>query len=225
MAARALECTAQDAVRRASSLTIVPVGGKVGIVAIGSSSTQGAYASSPATTYPAVLQQLLAGHPEVATFEVFNKGNGGESLAQIQARLQRDVLDLKPQLLVLQTGTIDAINAQNGAALGDFRTRLRAVVADLKPKVRILLLNSQHYPTQPANYVAFQDVLEQISAEQDVPLFDRYGLMKSWIDSGKYSFNQILASDVFHPNDFLYRCTAEVVADLVLTRTVKPAAG
>jgi lysophospholipase L1-like esterase len=165
------------------------------------------------------MQSLLAMRPDIATFEVFNKGGGGETLAQMEARLQRDVLDLGAQVMILQTGTIEAINPQSPSSLDDFRKRLGSVVTALKPKVSIILMNSQHYPAQPAGYVAYQDVMEQVSAEQDVPIFDRYALMKSWIDSGRYRFNEILASDNFHTNDFTYRCVGEVMAELVLART------
>lgn len=209
--------------RRADSITILPNTGKVVVVAIGSSSTEGAFASSPAAYYPSVLQRLLSLRPEIAAFEVFNKGAGGESLSQMQARLQRDVLDLNPQVVILQTGTIEAISAQNSAAIDDFRARLRAVVSGLKSRTAVVLMNSQHYPSQPANYTAYQAVLDDVSAEQKVALIDRYALMKSWIDSNAFSFSQILASDLFHPNDFTYRCTAQIAADLLLSKTVKPA--
>lgn len=206
-------------VRRATSITIAPEAGRVTIVGIGSSSTSGTGASNPATTYPAVLQQLLDQRPEVATFAVFNKGVSGESLPQLQARFQRDVLDLRPQLVVLQTGTIDAIGDQGPATVDAFRQRLRDAVAALKPKVRVVLLNSQYYPGQPASYERFQAVLDEVSGEQDVPIVDRYGLMKFWVTSGQYSFSQILAPDNFHTNDFTYRCTAQIMSELVLART------
>lgn len=197
----------------------MPRSGKVVLVAIGSSSTSGFAASSMEASYPSVLQKLLGARADLATFQVFNKGVNGDTLVGTEARLKRDVLDLDPQVVVLQTGTNDAINAQGAAALDDFRARLRSVVSGLKSTVPVILMNGQHYPTQPPNYLQFQNVIAEISAEQDVPLFDRYGLMQSWIDSRTYTFSQILAPDAFHPNDFTYRCMAEVIFDLVESRT------
>src|SRR5271168_1118735 len=57
------------------------------IVALGSSSTQGAMASDLGHTYPAVLQQVLsAGLPE-AHVAVINRGIGGQDAAEELARL------------------------------------------------------------------------------------------------------------------------------------------
>ena len=84
-----------------------------------------------------------------------------------------------------------------------------------------MLLDGQHYPGEPAIYRAYQDAMEQVSAEQNVPIFDRYSLMKSWIDSGKYQYSDILAGDSFHPNDFTYHCMAQVVSELTVARTTR----
>lgn len=216
---RALSCTVQDAVRRASDINIVPSAGKVTIVAIGSSTTAGFLASRPEASYPSVLQSLLA-RSSIATFTVINKGVNGDNLGMIEERIQRDLLNFAPQLVILQTGTNDAISAQNAAGLDDFRSRLRALVSRLRPQMSVVLLNGQHFPTQPALYVPFQDVFEQVSAEQNVPLIDRYTLMKSWIDTGTYKFSDILASDSFHQNDFTNRCLAQIASELIVSRTV-----
>lgn len=214
-----LACTVADTVRRATSLTITPQAGAVAVVAIGSSSTAGDLASSPAASYPSVMQALLSLRPDIAAYTVYNKGVSGDDLPGTQARLQADVLALHPQLVILQAGTNDAIKGPTDAALADFTTRLRSVVVQLKGSTAVMLMNSQHYPTEPALFVGYQDAMERIAVEQNIPMFDRYALMKRWIDSGKYSFADVLASDSFHPNDFTYRCMAQVVAELTLART------
>lgn len=191
------------------------------MVAIGASSTAGAYASSPAAAYPAVLQQLLAVNPRAVAYTVYNKGIGGDTLPGMQARLQRDVLDLRPQLVILQAGTNDALVAQSSTSLANYTVRLREVVATLKNHTAVILMNSQHYGNEPSGYADYQDAMAAVAREQDVVLFDRYGMMKSWITSGKYRYKDILASDLYHPNDFTYHCMAQVVAELTLSATVK----
>lgn len=220
-APQTLACTVKDTVRRAASLLIRPVEGNVAVVAIGSSSTAGAYASSPAATYPAVLQQLLSSYPEIAAYAVTNKGLNGDTLSGTQGRLQRDVLDLHPQLVILQAGTNDAVAAQSATSLADYTARLRTVVATLKGQTAVLLMNSQHYASEPVGYAAYLNAMETVAREQNVALFDRYSLTKSWIDSGKYSYADMLASDGFHPNDMTYRCMAQVVAQATVSATVR----
>ena len=220
---RAPGCTAANAVTNASSLVLTPRAGSIGIVAIGSSSTAGFLASSPAASYPSVLQSLLAARTDLATFVVHNQGRNGDTLAGTQARLQEDALRLQPQLVILQAGTNDANAGQNDAALADYAQRLELVVAQLKRTGAVVLMTSQHFPNEPAILRRYQDAMAEVAVRQNVPLFDRHKLMKHWIDAGIYGYSDILAGDRFHPNDLTYRCMADVMADLIVSRTTKPA--
>ena len=77
-------------------------------------------------------------------------------------------------------------------------------------------MNGQHYNSEPPAYANFQDATAILAMEQNVALFDRYALMKSWIMSGKYQYWDMLAADGFHPNDMTYRCIGQVIAELTL---------
>ena len=79
------------------------------IVAVGSSSTQGTGASSPSKAYPAQLDAILEQRFPGAKIEVINKGIGGETAAGTVARLDRDVLSFRPDLVIWQLGTNDAL--------------------------------------------------------------------------------------------------------------------
>jgi acyl-CoA thioesterase I len=72
------------------------------IVAIGSSSTAGAGASSPDHSYPSrlavELQQLFPGHP----ITVINRGVNGEEASDMLTRLDQTVLSEKPDLVLWQ---------------------------------------------------------------------------------------------------------------------------
>jgi acyl-CoA thioesterase-1 len=214
-----MNCTAQDTVRRLSSLKIKSRAGTIGVVAIGSSSTAGDGASSVATTYPSVLQRLLSGHPEISAYVVHNRGLSGDTLPGTEARLTRDVLDLNPGLVLLQIGTNDALQDRSGTAIPAFKDRLRSVITRIGAISAVVLINGQHYPTEPASHVAYQNAISEVATHQDVALFDRYAMMVSWAESGRYKFSDMLSSDHFHPNDFTYRCMAEVLSDAALTST------
>jgi acyl-CoA thioesterase-1 len=218
---QALSCTVADTVKRADQLIVRPDSGKVGIVAIGSSSTQGVHASSPAATYPAVMQAILDRRGDLATYTVYNAGVGGDNLIGTEARIDRDAVSLKPQLIILQMGTNDAIGGPSTDDRSAFSTRLNSLVARLKLVSSVVLLNGQYYPTQPSNYDDYQNAIDQVSRDQGVAVIDRYALMKSWILSGKYKFTEVLAPDQFHPNDFTYRCMGQIAAELVTKSTVR----
>src|SRR5271170_1735621 len=75
------------------------------IVAIGSSSTAGAGASSPAASYPSrlavELRQRFPGHD----ITVLNRGINGQETAQMMGRFAADVMVAHPQLVLWQVGT------------------------------------------------------------------------------------------------------------------------
>jgi len=75
------------------------------IVAIGSSSTSGAGASSSAATYPSRLEAELKARLPGLPVTVLNKGIGGEEAPQMAARFDADVLDESPDLVLWQVGS------------------------------------------------------------------------------------------------------------------------
>jgi lysophospholipase L1-like esterase len=89
--------------------------GSVDILAIGSSSTEGIGASAPNMTYPAQLQADLAAAlgEKVA---VTNAGIGGEAVAATLARLKILLKGEKPDLVIWQVGTNDAVGGDDEAA-------------------------------------------------------------------------------------------------------------
>src|SRR5262249_15362327 len=84
-------------------------GKPITIVAIGSSSTAGSGASSPAATYPSrlavELTQRFPGHP----FTVLNRGVGGEDVGDMLKRFDTDVIAAQPDLVLWQLGTNSVI--------------------------------------------------------------------------------------------------------------------
>lgn len=186
------------------------------IVALGSSSTQGAGASSPKMCYPAQLEsELNRRFNPVKRFEVVNLGKGGEMAADMLSRIDREVLPLKPGLVIWQTGVNDAIA---GIGLDDFRMELsqgidaiRAVGAD------VMLLDLQYYPRSERvrGYRDYLQVIWQVGQEKGVSVLKRHTYMKHLLDGRKYTAAQILAPDLFHLNDLSYRCLGHMVADAI----------
>ena len=74
------------------------------VVAVGSSSTQGAMASSRARSYPAVLQAELEAALPRSHVAVLNRGIGGQDVVEQLARLDADVIAVRPALVVWQVG-------------------------------------------------------------------------------------------------------------------------
>ena len=80
-------------------------GAPVLIVAFGSSSTQGYGSTSPDFTYPNRLAAQLRRQYPTADITVVNRGKGGEDAPEMMKRLQTEVIDMKPDLVIWQVGT------------------------------------------------------------------------------------------------------------------------
>ncbi len=185
------------------------------IVALGSSSTEGIGASTPAYTYPAQLQRILDNRYPDADIKVFNKGVAQEIVASNLVRLDRDVLSLSPDLVIWQVGTNDAIY------LDDLTTILEQVQTGIdrikKSGTRLAILSPQSFPDEARDgrIRRMNDALRDMALANDVSFLDRHGLMTWWLDSRTLFPDELLGGDALHMSDRSYECLAIRIADLV----------
>jgi acyl-CoA thioesterase-1 len=180
------------------------------ILAIGSSSTEGVGASSPAQAYPAQLERTV--EAELPLVEVRNAGVGGETVEATVVRLEQALAQsAKPDLVIWQVGTNDAIRGGDEA---QFRVLLeRGVAAVRKAGSQLIILDQQFYPSIPdiARYERFVRLVGSTAAASKAGLFSRYAMMKEWGTSEPGLLASMLAPDQFHMGDRGYRCLAEAL--------------
>jgi acyl-CoA thioesterase-1 len=193
-------------------------GGPLTVVTIGSSSTAGFGASSPGRSYPARLGVELSRRLPGRKIEVLNKGVGGEEAKDMVRRFDRDVLALKPDLVIWQLGTNSVIRDEDltrfTTVVRDGIARIRATGADL------LLMDMQFAPkviTHP-HHRDMQRALVEIGRETRVPLFHRFALMQHWVTSGQITTKRMLSPDGLHLNDVSYSCLAQSLAETLLAQ-------
>ena len=80
-------------------------GAPVTIIAFGSSSTQGWGSTSPEFTYPNRLAAQLHRQYPSADITVINRGKGGDDAPEMMKRLQAEVIDAQPDMVIWQVGT------------------------------------------------------------------------------------------------------------------------
>jgi acyl-CoA thioesterase I len=214
----ALRCTAPQDVTRfnvklPNTSRAVRSGKALVIVAIGSSSTEGVGASDAAHTYPALLaEELRHRWPQLAV-TVINKGIGGEIAAQMLARFERDVLPYRPQLVIWQTGSNQALRSGD---LKEYASTIREGISRLKAApLDVVLMDPQFAPRILARpiHVFIVDSIGAVAKDMKVAVFRRFAVMRHWISSGQYKVEDILSSDGLHMNDVSYSCIAHLLAD------------
>lgn len=182
------------------------------IVALGSSTTEGTGASTPANSYPAQLERILAYRYPEAGVEVVNRGVAGDVVPRTLARLNRDVIALSPDLVIWQLGTNDALYRGNVASvlvdvqLGVDRIRTSGAA--------LALLSPQALPDEPRDRAVreMNEALAGLAAANRLPFLDRHKLMRWWYGNGA-PVEEVLADDLLHMNDMSYECLAARVAD------------
>ena len=192
------------------------------IVTMGSSSTYGTGATSPDRTYPAQLQAILQERFPASSINLINVGIGGETIASNLARFYRDVVFRRPDLVIWQVGTNDALQRRDDleVRLGIISgiAQVRAIDADL------VLMDAQYLPERPETppMTRTRAVVQEVARNAKVVFLSRHALMSYWIESGRFTPGTMLISDRLHMTDASYRCLAERVADLLPPNKARP---
>jgi lysophospholipase L1-like esterase len=194
------------------------------IVAIGSSSTAGAGASSPAANYPSrlavELKQRFPGHD----ITVLNRGINGEVTAQMLARFATDVVAVQPDLVLWQVGTNSVLRDhpldQHSALLHQGIEQLKTIGAD------IVLIDMQYAPKvlEKSETASMEDQIALTAKQESVDLFGRFALMRNWHEALHIPFEDFVAPDQLHQNDWSYACVAKLLASAIGEAATRPVA-
>ena len=187
---------------------------KVKVLAIGSSSTVGVGASSQAATYVAKLETSLEGTLKGLDFEVAGRGLSGEEAEGAADRMKREVEDAKPDLVVWQVGTNDALHQ---VSLDRLKQCLKTTLAWLKEqRVDVVLVDPQYGDAlaRDAHYGLVVRAIAEVARERGVMLVDRFEAMRELARQNGDRF--YLAPDNLHLNDTGHRCTAEQLARSII---------
>jgi len=190
----------------------------VTIVAVGSSSTGGSGASSPAYAYPSRLERELRQRFPESPITVINQGVNGEDAASMIARMDA-VLAPKPDLVIWQLGTNTILRDGNIPETG---TLLQAGIGQIKKTgADVLLIDPQFAPRVNAKPTVSEMVglIAYVAKQSHVPVFRRYVAMRHWHEDQAIAFDRFITADGLHMNDWGYSCLARLLADNI-TATV-----
>jgi acyl-CoA thioesterase I len=189
---------------------LIAVRKAVKILAIGSSSTAGVGASRPANAYPSRLEVAMKRCVPGLDVTVRNDGIGGEVAATTLKRLKRDVVDWKPDLVIWQVGTNDALQNRDPEAFAE--TVRNGVAWIVERGVDIVLIDPQFLPNVPheAIYEGYVSLIDKVSRETGAPLMRRYAIMRHWATDPKGA--RMLSEAGLHMNDIGQQCLAETLA-------------
>jgi acyl-CoA thioesterase I len=199
-------------------------GDKLTIVAVGSSSTAGAGASSPGASYPSRLAAELTQRFPGRDIDVLNRGVNGEETNDMMARFDTGVIAEHPQLVLWQLGTNSVLRDQplkpHSVELHEGIEELKATGAD------VVLIDPQYAPRVLAKpeTPGMVDQIALAAKEENIDLFHRFAVMRNWYEVQHLSFDTFVSPDGLHMNDWGYACVAKLLANGIAEAATRPIA-
>ena len=192
-----------DAIKNARPLNVLVVGSRSSTIL-----------SSEASAYPAKLQAALKERLPSIPLTLSVELQTGKTAEDVAAGLVKLVEAKKPTLVIWQTGTVDAMRSVDP---DDFRGAVdEGVVALQKAGADVVMVNLQYSPRTETMISAppYLDNMRVVAQQHDVPLFDRFAIMRHWNEAGDFD----LFSNV-HGNDMakkVHACLGRALSKFVL---------
>jgi len=164
-----------EAVKNGRPLTILLVGSR--------SSTIAASADS---AYPVKLLAALKERLPSIEINLSVELQPGKTAEETDTTLVKLVEAKRPTLVIWQTGTVDAMRSVDPddfrGAVGDGIAALQNAGAD------VVLINLQYSPRTETmiSVPPYLDSMRVVAQQHNVPLFDRFGIMRQWNDAGDF---------------------------------------
>lgn len=192
-------------------------GEPVVIVAFGSSSTQGYGTSAPEFTYPNRLAAQLHRKYPTADITVINRGHGGDDAREMMMRLQNEVIDMHPDMVIWQVGTNAVIRDLDPDAtvqlVQDGVARIQAAGAD------VVLVDPQYSPRvteHQENASKMVRLLSRVGQLRHIGVFPRFEVMRQWHENQALPIDSFVIADGLHMNDWGYACFAQLLGDDII---------
>jgi hypothetical protein len=193
-----------DAIKSGHSLEILVIGSRSSTIT-----------TLEASAYPNRLQVALKEKLPSVAVNVSVELQAKKTAEEVAAGLAKLMEGKRPTLVIWQTGTVDAMRSVDP---DDFRSAVDEGVAALQnAETDVILMNLQYSPRTETMISAppYLDNMRVVAQQHDVPLFDRFAIMRQWADSGDFdlfstSHGLELAKRV---HDCLGRALAKFVID------------
>jgi hypothetical protein len=196
-----------DAVKSGHSLDILVVGSR-------SSTINAPVNTSEASAYPGRLQVALKQKLPSIAVNVSVEIQPKKTAEEVTAGLAKLMEGKKPTLVIWQTGTVDAVRSIDP---DDFRAAVdEGVVALQEAGADVILMNPQYSPRTETmiSVPPYLDNMRVVAQQHDVPLFDRFAIMRHWAESGEFDL-----FSTFHGVELakrVHNCLGRALAQFVI---------
>ncbi|HEX2216284.1 MAG TPA: GDSL-type esterase/lipase family protein [Xanthobacteraceae bacterium] len=163
--------------------------------------------------YPARLEAALASRLPGVTVSVRTDVKSRRTTAEMAKALAGLAPAAQPGLVIWQTGTIDAMR---GVDPDEFREALEKGVRKLQAVgIDVLLVNMQYSPRTETMITIepYAEAMRWVAQQTDVPLFDRFAVMRHWSETGAFDLS---GSNGLQVAERVHDCLGKLLAELIL---------
>jgi hypothetical protein len=142
--------------------------------------------TSDGSAYPGRLEAALKEKLPSLAVNVSVEIQPKKTAEEVAAGMVKLVEAKKPTLVIWQTGTVDAMRSIDP---DDFRGAVDEGVAALQNTgADVVLMNLQYSPRTETmiSVPPYLDNMRVVAQQHDVPLFDRFAIMRNWSDAGDF---------------------------------------
>lgn len=164
-----------DAVKSGKPLSILVIGSRSSTIP-----------TSETSAYPARLQAMLKEKLPSVPVSLSVEIQTAKTAEEVAGALVKLVEAKRPTLVIWQTGTVDAMRSIDP---DDFRSAVdEGVVALQNAGTDVVLINLQYSPRTETmtSTPPYLDNMRVVAQQHDVPLFDRFAIMRHWNDEGDF---------------------------------------
>jgi lysophospholipase L1-like esterase len=187
---------------------------KLTVLVLGSGSSLMPGPDGAGKAYPGRLEEVLRKRFPQVDIQVVALAKSRQLASDMAQSLEKALLDRKPDLVIWQTGTVDAMRGVDPesfrASLDDGIDHVVDAGAD------VILMNMQYSPRTETliSLSNYADIMRVVARDRDVPLFDRREIMRHWNDNGNFDLN--LATKDLATAYKVHDCLGRALASLVV---------
>jgi hypothetical protein len=187
---------------------------RLNVLVLGAGSSQLPGASGAKNAYPARLQKALSAKLPGVDVQVATDVKPTRTAAEMVKTLRQSLTDAKPALMIWQTATIDAMQGVDADQFGQVLAKGIKIARSAGSDV--IFVNPQYSPRTESMIAlsTYVEILRWVALQHEVPLFDRFNLMKTWADLG--TFDLYSATKKLDMAERVHDCLGRLLADLVL---------
>ncbi len=187
---------------------------RLNVLVIGSGSSVMPGPDGAGKAYPGRLEEALRKRFPGVDIKVTALAKSRQTAADMAQALEKALLDRKPDLVIWQTGTVDAIR---GVDPESFRVSLDEGIDHIVEAGADLILMNMQYSPRTETLIALSnhaDIMQVVARDREVPLFDRRAIMRYWNDNGNFDLN--LATKDLATAYKVHDCLGRALASLVV---------